>query len=61
MGDFKAIINARRMFNRIKGEYTEKRKENLSAAKVNEIPERVRYSILWRYYFGGKKYFNELR
>lgn len=50
MGDFKAVINARREFKRIKSEYTAKREENLAAVVTEHIPERSRFSILWRYY-----------
>lgn len=50
MGDFKAVINARREFKRIKSEYTAKREENLAAVVTEHIPERSRLSILWRYY-----------
>ena len=60
MGDFKAVINARREFNRIKCEYTAKREENLAAAVMEHIPERGRFSILWRYYVCRCKKFIEL-
>lgn len=60
VGDFKAVVKARREFNRIKSQYANKRKENLQATVTEVIPERGRFSILWRYYLCRNKQFNEL-
>lgn len=61
IGDFKAVINARREFKRIKSEYAAKRDENLAATLTEYIPERSRFSILWRYYACRCKHFAKLK
>ena len=60
MGDFKAVVAARREFERIKGFYAAARKENLGKAVSDVIPERVNFSILWQYYAKGRKFFSNL-
>lgn len=60
IGDFKAVVAARREFERIKGFYAAARKENLGKAVSDDIPERVNFSILWQYYAKGRKFFSNL-
>ena len=60
VGDFKAVIAARREFARVKGSYAAARKENLGKAVSDDIPERVNFSILWQYYAKGRKFFSNL-
>lgn len=60
VGDFKAVINARREFKRIKREYVVKREENLASMVTEYIPERGQFSILWRYYACRCKKFIQL-
>lgn len=60
VGDFKAVVAARREFERIKGFYAAARKENLGKAVSDDIPERVNFSILWQYYAKGRKFFSNL-
>ena len=60
MGDFKAVIAARREFARVKKSYSDARKENLGKTVSDDIPERVNFSILWQYYAKGRKSFSNL-
>lgn len=60
VGDFKAVIAARREFARVKDSYAAARKENLGKAVSDAIPERVNFSILWQYYAKGRKLFSNL-
>ena len=60
VGDFKAVINARREFKRLKREYVVKREENLASMVTEYIPERGQFSILWRYYACRCKKFIQL-
>lgn len=59
-GDFKAVCNARREFRRMKSEYYDERSRNLSLANKKTIPQRTSFSILWQYYFRGRKIFDNL-
>jgi GT2 family glycosyltransferase len=60
VGDFKAVVAARREFARVKDSYAAARKENLGKAVSDDIPERVKFSILWQYYAKGRKFFSNL-
>ena len=60
MGDFKAVVKARRDFNAIKESYAEKRRENIAATKVASVPGRTGFSLLWRYYALRRKYYSTL-
>ena len=55
-----AVVKARRAFHRMKGEFTEMRKENLEKTSLQSIPERIKSSILVLYYLKGKKCFSQL-
>ena len=59
-GDFKAVFRARREFRHLKPEFRDSREENLSEASVTSIPERVQFSLLWRYYAKRQKTYNQL-
>lgn len=59
-GDFKAVIKARREFNRWKREFDVDREWLRKHKKVDTIPERITGSILWSYYVKGKKKFSNL-
>lgn len=59
-GDFKAVINARREFNRWKHSFDVDRKRIQSLRKVDSIPERIDKSILWLYYAKGVKSFDKI-
>ena len=57
-GDIKnarAVIQARQEFRRICPEFKALREENLAETIVTSIPERVSYSILWKFHIARKK------
>lgn len=59
-GNFKAVLQARRDFARMKKDFASSRDENLSLA-TNEKPTGIcDSSILWKYYAKGKRYFSQL-
>lgn len=58
--DFKAVLKARCEYRKIKHLYSAKRTENIQKATQSVIPERVTFSILWQYYFKGRKLFRDL-
>ena len=55
-----AVLKARRDFSKMKKDFKSSRKENLIKAKISEIPEIFRISIILDYYFLGKKKFSDL-
>lgn len=62
-GDFKnfrAVIRARRDYKRMLPDFAADRKVNLSAMSVGEIPERFRFSIVWRAKVRGQDTFSRL-
>lgn len=60
LGDFKAVIQGRREFNRWKHDFDNDRKHIQATRKVNRIPEIFEKSLLWQYYAKGKKLFSQL-
>lgn len=60
VSDFRAVVSARREFARIKSSYSSVRAENMEKAVCRNISERVKYSILLRYYVKGCKFFSDL-
>lgn len=61
LGDFKAVLRARREYRRMRGEYSSVRKQNIAATVVPVIKERSAFSLLWQYYVKGKKHFLQLK
>lgn len=59
-GDFKAVMRARRDYHRMRDSYAAVRKENLTKTVVQGRCCRSPFPILWRYHFGGKKFYSEL-
>ena len=59
-GDFKAVLRARREFRRLKPEFADSRRENLEEASTDTIPERVNFSLLWRYHIKRQKTYSAL-
>lgn len=59
-GDFKAVIRGRRAFHQWKHDFDKDRAEIVRTRKLNPVPERKKFSILWRYYAKGQKYFSDL-
>lgn len=60
-GDFKAVLQARREYRQLRGEYKPVRKQNLEATVVPAMEERACFSLLWQYYIKGRKHFSQLK
>ena len=56
----RAVLQARRDFRRIKHDYSDLRRENLEICVEADVKERASFSILWKYYAGGRRLFSEL-
>ena len=59
-GDFKAVMRARRDYRKMRDGYAPVRKENLAKTVEQGLCCRSQFPILWRYHFGGKKFYSEL-
>lgn len=59
-GSVKAVFQARKEFRKLKSEFRASREENLRKATSMDIPERTRYSILWKYHIGRCHTFDKL-
>ena len=59
-GNVKAVFRARREFGKLKAEFRASREENLRKATSMDVPERTRFSILWRYHAKKCKTFDKL-
>lgn len=59
-GDFNAVMRARRDYRKMRDSYAPVRKENLAKTVEQGFCCRSPYPILWRYHFGGKKFYSEL-
>ena len=59
-GNVKAVFRARREFGKLKAEFRASREENLRKATSMDVPERTRFSILWKYHARGRKTFDKL-
>lgn len=61
VGDFKAIFKARHAFRRWRTDFDKDRKTSINErVPVLSMQERKPYSILWQYYFKGRKLYSEL-
>lgn len=56
----RAVLQARRDFRRIKHDYSDLRRENLEKCVEADVKEMASFSILWKYYAGGRRLFSEL-
>lgn len=56
-GNFTAVLNARKEFHRIQGEYRQKREVNLACRVIPRVPERTSRSLILDYYLKGFKTF----
>jgi GT2 family glycosyltransferase len=56
----RAVLQARRDFLRIKHDYSDLRRENLEKCVEADVKERTSFSILWKYYAGGRRLFSKL-
>ena len=59
-GSAKAVVRARKEYRKLKAEFAAAREENVAKAVSMEVPERTRFSILWRYHLKGCKTFDKL-
>lgn len=59
-GSAKAVLRARKEYRKLKAEFAASRQENMAKAVSMEVPERTRFSILWRYHLKGCKTFDKL-
>lgn len=60
LGDFRAVVKARRAFKRWRNDFVNDRKAIQTSSTPNPIPERLPISILWHYYARGCKTFDKL-
>lgn len=56
--NMRAVLQARKDFEECRYSFAASRVENMMKSVDETIPERVRYSILWKYYLLGKKCFS---
>lgn len=61
VGDFKAVLKARRDYKRMRKEYDSARRENLACTVRHDITGKSKFSLLWQYYACGKRHFNKLK
>ncbi|MBR8705935.1 glycosyltransferase family 2 protein [Bacteroides pyogenes] len=54
------VIRARREYKRLRPSFAPSREENVRKASLQEIPERIKNSILWQFYAKGRKRFSQL-
>ena len=59
-GSTKAVFRARKEYRKLKGEFRASREENLREAASMDVPERTRFSILWKYHVGRCHTFDKL-
>ena len=59
-GSVKAVFRARKEFRKLKTEFCASREENLRKSVSMNVPERTRYSILWKYHIGRCHTFDKL-
>jgi hypothetical protein len=59
-GDFRAVFRARRAFRRWKKSFAADRQRIQSSRTASAIPEQFSFSLLWQYYFLGRKKFSDL-
>ena len=60
-GNVRAVFRARKDYRAMRPSYQSVRAENLSKTIQPTQPERLPWSLLWRYYAKGVKRFSELR
>ena len=59
-GNVKAVFRARKEYRKLKTEFRASREENLRKSVSMNVPERTRYSILWKYHIGRCHTFDQL-
>lgn len=61
LGDFRAVLRARRAFNKWKADFRADRESIQRSRATDNIPERKRFLLLWQYYAKGRKRFSDLK
>ena len=61
VGDFKAVLKARKEYKRMRANYEDVRKSNISATVVHCPQGRMPFLLLWQYHACGRKFFNKLK
>ena len=56
----KAVFRARKEYRKLKTGFRASREENLRKSVSMDVPERSRFSILWKYYIGCRHTFDKL-
>ena len=59
-GSAKAVFGARKAYRKLKTEFRASREENLRNSVSMDVPERTRFSILWKYHIGRCHTFDKL-
>lgn len=59
-GNARAVFQARKEFKELRASYTPLREENKTKTVVSTIPQRVPFSILWRFHVCRQKRFSQL-
>lgn len=59
-GEFKAVAKGRRAFHKWKHDFDNDRAAIAASRRLDPVPQRMDFSILWRYYAKGQKKFSEL-
>ena len=59
-GNVKAVFRARKEYRKLKTEFRDSREENLRKSVSMYVPERSRFSILWKYHIGRCRTFDKL-
>ena len=60
VGDFRAVVRARRDFRRMRPDFLADRRKNLRAARTADVAGRTSFSLLWQYYVRGRKFYSAL-
>lgn len=60
VGDFRAVLRARREYRRMLPDFRQAREENLRAARAADAGCRTSFCLLWQYYVRGRKYYSSL-
>ena len=58
--NFRAVIKARKEFNRMRPDFASSRAENRAKAVADSIPEKADYSILWKFHARRNKAYSQL-
>ena len=59
-GDARAVFRARREYRRMRPDFEDSRRENMIGTLVATIPERMDFSLLWRYHIKRCKIYSKV-